>query len=71
MEKRRNRPIRELTDEETQYAEDALEEYREKGSSSKRCPVCGGNFAFTDNPSGYSVVCENPDCDFRYTVRGL
>ena len=69
--RRRSRQVRNMTEEEGEYAERAFAEFREKGSSTLACPVCGGPFLFHDSPSGYSVTCQNSACDFRYTVRGI
>lgn len=71
MESRRNKNIRSMTEEEIQFAEDALDEYRAQGSSTKRCPDCGSAFSFVDGASAYGVMCENANCNFRYTVRGI
>ena len=67
-----NRPYREWTEEETSDAEAAYAEFQATGTTSRRCPDCGGSLTITDGRSSYSVICQNsPPCLYRYTVRGI
>jgi hypothetical protein len=50
-------------------AEEAFIEFRETGSTERRCLRCGGEFLFHDVGNAYKIWCENND--FQITCRGL
>jgi len=57
------------SDEEFENAEEAYQEIKNFGSTSRRCLKCGGSFIFYESQSGYTIRCENSD--FNMTVRGI
>jgi hypothetical protein len=60
---------RKLTEDEFYFAEGAFQEYRETGSTLKRCPWCSGKLLFKDGGSGHSITCDT--CTLKISVRGI
>lgn len=50
-------------------ADQAVQDFREKGYTDCRCLRCGGKFLFDDAEVAYKIWCENGDFDM--TARGI
>lgn len=61
---------RKMAGQEANYAEEAIEEMEQTGSTQKRCPRCGQPFVLEETKSGYVIRCETPNC-FKLISRGL
>lgn len=60
---------RKINEEEFFFAEEAFVEFKDHGSTEKRCPWCGAELEFEDRVSAHGVHCSK--CDFKVTARGL
>lgn len=57
------------TEEEVLYAERAIAEEEEAGSTEMRCLRCGGRYSMTETGASYVIACENGDA--KFTFRGI
>lgn len=51
------------------YAEEAVFEEKDTGSTARRCIRCGGRYRLLEVGNSYEITCDG--CDFKETVRGL
>ena len=56
--------------DEYEYAEAAIKEEEETGSTDKRCKRCGTRYLFHPGRNSYSITCETARC-FQLTARGV
>ncbi len=61
---------REMTEEEADYVEDAMREWKLMGKTQCKCPWCGGDLRFLIVGNSYQIRCEHDGC-FDLVSRGL
>ena len=57
------------SEREFELAEEAFDEWKRTGATSRDCPYCSAELSFFDGGSGYSIKCIS--CQLSYTVRGI
>lgn len=60
---------RKITEEEFFFVEEAFLEFKDHGSTEKKCPWCAGDLIFEDHTSAHTVRCSS--CELKVTARGL
>ncbi|ESQ75108.1 hypothetical protein ABAC402_10595 [Asticcacaulis sp. AC402] len=58
-----------ITEAEADFADAAVTEYEQNGSTAKTCPRCRGNFVIDVRGNSYSITCV--EGDFKLTFRGI
>lgn len=63
---------KDLSINETEVLDKAVDEYRENGVTKQICPRCGGKLHYIERGSSYRIYCENESkCGVWNSIRGI